>query len=379
MALVQTAITMELLRGAVELERTAHGLLPHRLPSWARAQCADPQLRMAESQPAGVRLVMRTRSTVIELTALRTRPAYRGLPARPDGIYDLMIDGRLTGQGSVTGGTVMLIDPATGSVDAVPGPVGTVRFDDLPNTDKTVEIWLPHNEITELVDLRTDQPVSPQPLTQNVWLHHGSSISHGSNALHPTGTWPAVAAAIGDVELVNLGMGGSALLDPFTARTMRDLPADLISIKLGINVVNADLMRRRAFGPAVHGFLDTIRDGHPTTPIVVVSSVFCPIHEETPGPLAPDFSAGTMSFVATGDPAEVAAGKLTLRITREILADVVSQRASSDPHLRYLDGLDLYGPHDFDAMPLADNLHPGPEAHRHIGERFAAAVLGAAG
>lgn len=188
-----------------------------------------------------------------------------------------------------------------------------------------------------------------------------------------------MAAAIGDVELVNLGMGGSALLDPFTARTMRDLPADLISIKLGINVVNADLMRRRAFGPAVHGFLDTIRDGHPTTPIVVVSSVFCPIHEETPGPLAPDFSAGTMSFVATGDPAEVAAGKLTLRVTREILAEVVGQRASTDPHLRYLDGLDLYGPQDFDAMPLADNLHPRPEAHRHIGERFAAAVLGAAG
>ncbi|MAU23254.1 MAG: hypothetical protein CMH13_22420 [Martelella sp.] len=29
-------------------------------------------------------------------------------------------------------------------------------------------------------------------------------------------------------------------------------------------LVNADLMRLRAFGPAVHGFLDTIRDGLPT-------------------------------------------------------------------------------------------------------------------
>ena len=45
---------------------------------------------------------------------------------------------------------------------------------------------------------------------------------------------------------------------------MRDTPADLISVKLGINLVNTDLMRLRAFGPAVHGFLDTIRDGHPT-------------------------------------------------------------------------------------------------------------------
>ena len=97
-----------------------------------------------------------------------------------------------------------------------------------------------------------------------MWLHHGSSISHGSDAESPTTTWPALAAALGGVELVNLGFGGSALLDPFTARAMRDTPADLISVKIGINLVNTDLMRLRAFGPAVHGFLDTIREGHPT-------------------------------------------------------------------------------------------------------------------
>ncbi len=120
-----------------------------------------------------------------------------------------------------------------------------------------------------------------------MWLHHGSSISQGSDAESPTTTWPALAASLGGVELVNLGFGGSALLDPFVARTMRDLPADLVSVKLGINVVNQDLMRLRAFGPAVHGYLDTIRDGHPDTPLLVVSPVLCPIHEDTPGPSAP--------------------------------------------------------------------------------------------
>lgn len=50
---ITTSISMDLLRGAHELEPTAHGLLPHRLPGWARAQCADPQLAMVESQPAG--------------------------------------------------------------------------------------------------------------------------------------------------------------------------------------------------------------------------------------------------------------------------------------------------------------------------------------
>jgi len=366
-----TPISMDLLRGARELEPTAHGLLPHRLPGWARAQCADPQLAMAESQPAGCRLVFRTRSTVVELDALRTRPAFRGLPMRPDGVYDLLIDGRLTAQASLTGGNVLMKDAASGTEELLPGSPGTIRFADLPDRQKTVEIWLPHNETAELIALRSDQPLESCPITRPTWLHHGSSISHGSNALHPTGTWPALAAADAGVELINLGMGGAALLDPFTARTLRDIPADLISIKIGINVVNADLMRLRAFGPAVHGFLDTIRDGHPTTPIVVISALYCPIHEDTPGPLAPDFSSGTMTFVATGDPAEIRTGKLTLNVIRRELAAIVAQRSTGDPHLRYVDGLTLYGPDDFAEFPLADNVHPGPQVHQRVGERFA--------
>ena len=374
LAAITTPITMDLLRGAQELEPTARGLLPHRLPGWARAQCADPQLAMAESQPAGCRLVFRTRSTVIELEALRTRPAYRGVPMRPDGLYDLLIDGEVTAQHSLSGGNILMKDAATGTEELLPGAPATIRFADLPDRPKTVEIWLPHNETTELIALRSDHPMEACPITLPIWLHHGSSISHGSNALHPTGTWPALAAADADVELINLGMGGSALLDPFTARTMRDVPADLISVKIGINVVNADLMRLRAFGPAVHGFLDTIRDGHPATPIVVVSAVYCPIHEHTPGPLAPDFSSGTMAFVATGDPTETAAGKLTLSVIRQELAAIVKHRSASDPNIHYLDGLTLYGPADFTEFPLPDNLHPSPQAHQLIGRRFASSI-----
>ena len=208
-----------------------------------------------------------------------------------------------------------------------------------------------------------------------VWLHHGSSISHGSDAAGPTTTWPALAARLGGVELTNLGFGGSALLDPFTARTMRDTPADLISLKIGINLVNADVMRLRAFTPAVHGFLDTIRDGHPTTPLLVVSPILCPIHEDTPGPSAPDLSGGTLQFRATGDPAERAGGKLTLRVIRDELSRIVKQRAADDPDLHHLDGRDLYGDADVAELPLPDRLHPDAATHRRIGERFAATVF----
>ncbi|MFF5703170.1 GDSL-type esterase/lipase family protein [Streptomyces sp. NPDC012794] len=373
---ITTPVHERFLRGALELERTPLGLLPHRLPARARAQCADGQLAMAEAQPSGVRLVFRTRATAVELDAVRTRTAYRGAPPRPDGVYDLLVDGRLTGRGSVPGGHVLMVDMATGSAERLPGPVGTVRFSGLPDRLKDVEIWLPHNEVTELVALRTDAPVEPSPdRGRRVWVHHGSSISHGSDAASPSTTWPALAAARGDVELVNLGFGGSALLDPFTARALRDTPADLISVKIGINLVNHDLMRLRAFGPAVHGFLDTIREGHPVTPLLLVSPVLCPIHEDTPGPTAPDLgelSEGRLRFRAAGDPAEVPAGKLTLRVVREELARIARERAADDPHLHHLDGLGLYGEADFAALPLPDGLHPSPAGHQLIADRFAA-------
>jgi hypothetical protein len=367
-----TPITADLLRGAIEVEHTEHGVLPHRLPAWARAQCSDGQLAMAEAQSSGVRLVFRTRATAVELDALPTKRAYTGAPPLPDGLYDLLVDGRLTGQASVPGGNTLTVDVINGTAEKQPGPVGTLRFTGLPEGVKDVEIWLPHNETTELVALRTDAPIEPAPgRGRRVWLHHGSSISHGSNAASPTTTWPALAASLGGVELINLGLGGGALLDPFIARTLRDTPADLISIKIGINLVNADLMRLRAFTPAVHGFLDTIREGRPSTPLLVVSPILCPIHEDTPGPTVPDFSTGQLRLRAPADPAEHATGKLTLRVIREELARIVAQRAAQDPNLHYLDGRDLYGEADYAELPLPDEVHPDAATHRRIGERFA--------
>ena len=381
--IITTPIDMSLVRGAQELERTARGVLPHRLPAIARAQSNDPQVLMAESQPSGVRIAVRTSATVLELDTLRTRTTYAGVPPRLDGAIDLVVDGRAAGSAATSGGNTVTIDMATGAVEQAQGPVCTTRFADLPEGDKTIELWLSHNEATELLELRTNAPVEPAPDTgRPVWLHHGSSISQGSNAARPTAIWPAIAARLGGVELVNRGFGGSALLDQFTARAMRDTPADLISVKIGINLVNSDVMRRRAFGPAVHGFLDTIRDGHPDIPLLVISPIYCGIHEDTPGPGAFDLeaiAAGQVRFRATGDPAERAAGKLTLGVIREELDRIVRQRAADDPNLYLLDGLELYGEQDAADLPLPDALHPDAATHQLIGERFARLAFGPEG
>ncbi|KKB77738.1 lipase [Devosia soli] len=370
-------MTEALILGAAELERTDIGMQPHRLPAAARRQNEDPSLAMAEKQPSGVRLKFRTAATAIELDVLPTKRIYTGLPARPDGVFDLRIDGVLTQQKSALGGRVMRIGMAPPSFALEPGAAQTLRFDNLPARDKLVEIWLPHDEMVELVSLRADAAVAPVA-PQKVWLHHGSSISQGSNATSPTGIWPAVAATLGGVDLINMGFGGNAMLDPFTARAMRDTPADLISVKFGINIVNGDLMRMRAFGPALHGFLDTIREGHKQTPLFVVSPIYCPIHETTPGPAQFDVAAlaeGRASFLAEGNPEDVTKGKLTLTTIREKMAAVVKLRAEEDRNLHFIDGLTLYGAEDNRRLPLPDQLHPDGATHALIGKRFAERVF----
>ncbi len=377
---VMQAISPEMLRtlvrGAAEIEDVGGMLVLHRLPEAARRRNVDPQLAMTEGQPSGIRLAFSTKASVIELDTLPTKRVYVGMPARPDGVYDLVVDGELAAQQRVSVGRVLRIDMRTGGFSTEDGPVQTLRFAGLADGEKRVEIWLPHDEATALMALRADAPV--RPLVEDApsrWLHHGSSISHGSNAASPTGIWPVVAARQAGVSLANMGFGGGAMLDSFTARAIRDTPADRISFKMGINIVNGDLMRMRAFGPALHGFIDTIRDGHPTTPLLVISPIHCPIHEETPGPAAPDMEAGKrgeVRFVATGNPDEVRMGKLTLRSVRAAMAAIVAERAKDDVNLYYLDGTALYGPDDGEPLPLPDGLHPDAATHALMGERFEA-------
>ncbi|MGV7637333.1 lipase, partial [Mycobacterium kansasii] len=64
-SLIRTPIDGTLLRGHLDLEPTARGLLPHRLPAAARRRIPDARLASAQAQPSGVHLTFRTTATVI--------------------------------------------------------------------------------------------------------------------------------------------------------------------------------------------------------------------------------------------------------------------------------------------------------------------------
>ncbi|WP_435652390.1 GDSL-type esterase/lipase family protein [Kitasatospora purpeofusca] len=356
------------IRGALDLEATPVGVMPRRLPAWTKEQYQDPTVFGGTVMPSGVRLVFRTDARVLEFVVLTSTGQLDGAPEpRPTGMLELRVDGALVARQRAPLGHVVRMAGPGGAQRLVPGEPATARFDALPAGMKDVELWLPQQTPTELVALRADGEVlAPLPDGRPRWVHHGSSISHCLEADGPTGTWPVVAASLGGAEVTNLSQPGNDMLDPYVARTIRDLPADLISLETGVNIVARATFRLRTFGPAVHGFLDTIRDGHPDTPLLVVSPVSCPALDECPGPT----SVGRDGRItALGDPAEVALGALSLQVVRDELARIVAARRARDPHLHYLDGRELLGPAEVDDLP--DGLHPSAAAYRRMGERFA--------
>jgi len=362
--------------GILDTRRTPKGMRISRLPAWAQSQIVDPAFTWAAGVPSGARLVFETDSTSVDLDVQLMRLAFAERPVAPAG-FDLVVDGELCEvRYSETGHVVRAGGRDLSRIEFVRGLPDTIRFDRLGGGAKHIEIWLPNNSSLELRGLSVDDGASvrtPDPIARRRWIHYGSSISHCVEADRPTGVWPVVAARAAGVDLMSLGLAGQAQLDQLVARTIRDLDADLISLKVGINVVNGDTMRERTFVPAVHGFLDTIRDGHPTTPILVITPIICPATEDHPGPTL-TYPNGGIYVVERA--AELATGALTLSRIRELLASVVEQR-SDDPNLHLMSGLDLFGPDDVADLP--DGLHPNAAGYRRMGERFHAAAFSSGG
>lgn len=338
-------------RGAVEVRTSGAGSTPHRLPGWTASRLADDGIEHMAAMAAGVRVRLLTSASelAIDLTAARPAPHLRGDPV---------------------GHLVVEIDGAPGERRPLATGRQTVRSElGSTTTPRAVTIWLPHTAAVTVHAITADAPLRPAPSTAPRWVHYGSSISHATDVVDPIGGWPVQAARALGLDLTSLAFAGNAMLDPFVARTIAELPAELITLKIGINPVNGDAFRRRTFIPAVHGFLDAVRGGHPSTPIVVITALACPIHEDATGPtreVVPGRAGATPRPIPEGD------GSLTLRRTREYLEHVVAVRQSEDARLSLLNGLDLLGLADESCLP--DALHPDQEGHDRIARRFVEAL-----
>jgi hypothetical protein len=358
------------LRNSLGLDQHDDGVSPRRLPEWTRPQIPDLFVEAMVRMGSGVRVAFRTDSPLVELVVLTT--SFRGTDEPPRTLgFDLVVDDEVRAQETISGGNIFVLNTVTRAVETFePGEPLTLRWDDLGSHAKNIEIWLPTAATTELRTLRVADGARVEastPSQHRRWVHHGSSISHCMEVVHPTETWPAIAARRGGVELTNLALAGQCHLDPYVARTIRDLRPDLVSLKVGINVINMDSMKERIFTPALHGFVDTIREANPTIPFVIASPIYCPSAEDHPGPTVPTADG---KFRVIDGPAALREGSLTLRRVRQILSGFVAQRRDAgDANLHYLDGLELFGAAEVDDLP--DDLHPNPAGYARMGERFA--------
>jgi hypothetical protein len=363
-------VDSEVLRfaGALDLEATPTGFAPRRLPAWTKPQVSDVALEAVIQMPAGVRLEFTSTTTTLELdvqlTLIRQFP--RALKPAP---FELLVDGEVVALVETPVGHVVNLGPASDELSFVPGQPTTVTFAGLAPQSKRIELWLPQASAVDLRALRVDDGATVEATavgTAQRWVHYGSSISHCAGTLTPTWTWPAIVARTVGLDHTNLGFAGQCMLDPFVARTIRDLDADIISMKVAANIIAEDAMRERPFGPALHGFLDTIREGKPDTPILVVSPIFSPLGENHPGPLRLNAEGRTVSVDA---PDELRRNSLTMRKMRAAIETVVMVRQElGDENLHYLSGLELFGADD--AGDLPDHVHPNDAGNQRIAERF---------
>ena len=315
--------------GAVTLAHDDAGVHPWRLVH-DDLPLYEPTLRDRAADPAGVRLTWISDTSSITLDV-----APGDGPSDQACTFDLLVDG-------VRHQRQTLPDEARGAV----------RFTDLPAGEHRLELYLPQRRSVRVVRLAIDDGASakrwddPRPK----WLVYGSSITQCASAAGPSETWPAIVANRFDLNLTCLGYGGNCHMEPVVVRMMRDFEADYISLCLGINMM-ANSYSPRTFRAQVLGTMLTLRDGHPRTPMVVVSPICNPPRETTPN-----------------------AVDLTLVKMRETIAEAVDVlRQRGDANVHYVDGLSLFGPDYVHHMP--DELHPDAEGYRVLADRYAEVVM----
>jgi len=298
--------------GCVSLQTESKWVSPWRIPYKKRDFYPFLNQGVAHATP-GVRLCFSTDSKKLQIK-FSTQDAN----ANPT-CLDVLVNDKLYMETDLTADDMIL------KIDTPKGMNDFIIY--LP-TDKPV--WLDSVSIDDDADIiTTRRPSYPR------WLHYGSSISHASGA-RPIRAWPIQVARKLNLNLRDFGFSGNCQSEPMMGRLLRDLPADYITLKLGINS-HGGALSERTFAPNVIGLIQLIREKHPKIPLGIISPIYCPERENEKG-----------------------GSGLSLEDMRDILEGIVKTcQKYGDSNIYYTSGLDIFAETDIEFLP--DGLHPDGE------------------
>ena len=326
--------------GAVSFEHGGGWIKPWRIPFEQRVlygkTSQDDMMLSRAGMPSGVRIAFRSNTTSIRGQTEPLTPNAYNVPETLAAKVDLVCDGELLSTFPLGEGTEF-------------------SFENLPGGEKSLELWLPEYREMKLRYLEFDDGASVAPLEDDRvrWAIYGSSNTQSRGAQSPFYTWPAVAAREQNLNHINLSYGGQCHLDSMAARLIRGTSADVLSMEVGVNIYSSATMNARAIRAAMIGFVQIVREGHPTTPLAVMSAIYGWERETTLNDV-----------------------HLTLADTREIIQEAVEAlQACGDSNLHYFNGLDFLGEPEKELVE--DHVHPNVEGYKLLGHTFGTRVLGA--
>jgi lysophospholipase L1-like esterase len=205
--------------------------------------------------------------------------------------------------------------------------------------ERTATIYLPEGMLPVVRSLTAVHgeivPAPPEPR----WLAYGDSSTQGWIASGPAQAWAAIAARKAGLDLVNMGYAQSGRGDIASAEHLAALEADVIPISYGASCWSRVPHNAAMIEVGLDAFLDIVRQGHPETPIVVMSPVAWPEADHAPNRLG-----------------------ATLHDIRGSVESVTHWRIrEGDINLALLPGHDV-----IDEWYLTDGIYPGDEGHKRI-------------
>jgi len=214
-------------------------------------------------------------------------------------------------------------------------------FENVHTEFKDISFYLPLRTEIQILEVGIDPDAEHQMATAERPLPvvlYGSSVAQGIGASRPAMGYASILDRNLNLNLINLGFGGSGKAEPHVVELVSQIPTRCILLDLG-----------KSYGlqpvEPYTSMLIHLRKKHPNIPIICITPI--------------------ISSKECFDPEY----KELSNHTRHIVQESVTQCQTQDKNLHLVDGLTLLKADEFDGL-ASDGVHPNELGHTRIAERL---------